>query len=114
MPTGGVRSMLIERRKRLTANIGLFGVGHDTYWHQFEGLKDELLGYHGEMEKIIKNFGVEVFNFGMVDNAETTYNLVKKLKGSDLDVIFCNMLTYATSSTWGIIAREMDVPIVLL
>ena len=38
--------MYIERRKKLTAKVGLYGVGHDTYWGQFEGLKDELLGYH--------------------------------------------------------------------
>ena len=29
--------MYIERRKKRTAKIGLFGVGHDTYWSQFEG-----------------------------------------------------------------------------
>jgi len=28
--------VLIERRKTCTANIGLFDVGHDTYWGQFD------------------------------------------------------------------------------
>ena len=32
----------IERRKKLTANIGVFGVGHHTYWSQFDGLLDEI------------------------------------------------------------------------
>jgi len=106
--------MYIERRKKLTANIGLFGVGHDTYWGQFEGLREELLGYHDELKKIIENNGVEVIDYGLVDNAEKAYSAVKKLKAGNLDLIFCNMLTYATSSTWGIIHREIDVPIVLV
>jgi L-arabinose isomerase len=27
------------------AKIGLFGIGLDTYWPQFKGLKERLLGY---------------------------------------------------------------------
>ena len=91
--------MYIERRKKLTAKVGLYGVGHDTYWGQFEGLKDELLGYHDVLKKNIEN-GVEVVDFGLIDNAESAYSTVKKLKAENLDLIFCNMLTYATSSTW--------------
>jgi len=106
--------MLIERRKKLTANIGLFGVGHDTYWHQFECLKEELLGYQEVLEKKIRGNGLNVRNFGMTDNAETAYAMVKELKAADLDLIFCDMLTYATSSTWGIIVRELNIPIVLV
>jgi hypothetical protein len=29
--------MKIERRKKLTANVALLGVGHYTYWEQFDG-----------------------------------------------------------------------------
>ena len=34
--------MNIPRRKPLSANIGVVGVGLDTYWAQFDGLLDEL------------------------------------------------------------------------
>ncbi len=34
--------MKIERRKPLTANIAVFGVGHHVYWNQFEGLLNTL------------------------------------------------------------------------
>lgn len=107
---------MIERKKPLSARIGLFGVGHKTYWSQFEGLKDELLGYHKVLKERIERCvsGLEIFDYGITDNAETSYSLVKKLKAADLDLIFCNMLTYATSSTWGIIARELNIPIVLV
>jgi hypothetical protein len=37
--------MLVERRKPRMARVGIFGVGHHTYWPQFAGLREELLGY---------------------------------------------------------------------
>ncbi len=106
--------MLIERRKERTAKIGLFGVGHDTYWSQFEGLYDELMGYMKDLEIMFKQNDVEVINFGMMDNSFRSYEVVKQLKAANLDLIFCDMLTYATSSTWGIIQKELDIPIVLV
>ena len=104
----------IERRKPLSARVGVFGVGHDTYWPQFDGLLDSLLGWHGELKTRLESFGVGVTDCGLADDAESAYELVKTLKAGDFDLIFCNMLTYATSATWGIIAREVDVPIVLV
>ncbi len=104
----------ISRRKPLQAHIGLFGVGHDTYWSQFEGLLDELMGHHNLLADRIRQRGVIVTDLGMVDNAESAYKAVRDLKAGDFDLIFCNMLTYATSATWGIMARELNVPIVLV
>ena len=42
---------VIQRRKKRTANIGIFAVGHDEYWGQFPGLKEELSGYVDEFER---------------------------------------------------------------
>ncbi|MBZ0256866.1 L-fucose/L-arabinose isomerase family protein, partial [bacterium] len=53
-------------------------------------------------------------DFGMVDDANSAYALAPKLKAADLDLIFCDMLTYATSSTFGVILREVNAPIVLV
>jgi L-arabinose isomerase len=35
--------MRVERRKPLTARVGLLSVGHHVYWDQFPGLLDELM-----------------------------------------------------------------------
>jgi len=105
---------MIKRRKERTANIGIFGVGYDTYWSQFPGLLDELMGYLEVFEKQVESRGVQIVDFGMVDNAQAAYATLKKMKAADLDLVFCDMLTYATSSTFGIIARDLDVPIVLV
>ena len=106
--------MQVERRKPLTANVGIFGVGHSTYWDQFAGLKDELMGYLGVFERQVQQHGVNTVNFGLVDDARSAYRALKQIKAADLDLLFCDMLTYATSSTFGILIRELDVPIVMV
>lgn len=106
--------MKMERRKPLTAKVGIAGVGHRIYWDQFPGLLDNLMGYMDDFEERVKGFDVATVNFGMMDTAESTYATLKQIKQSDIDLLFVDMLTYATSSTWGIIIREVDVPVVLI
>jgi L-arabinose isomerase len=106
--------MKISRRKPLAANVGVFGVGHHTYWGQFDGLLDEM---HRKLDVFIgkvEALGVDVENFGMIDDAASAYAALPKLKAAPLDLVFCDMLTYATSSTFGILIRELDVPVVLV
>ncbi|TFG70408.1 MAG: arabinose isomerase, partial [Anaerolineales bacterium] len=109
-----MKSDLIPRRKPLTANIGIFGVGLDIYWQQFPDLLDALMEYMDVFEEMVQAQHVHAVNFGMIDNAEAAYAILKEMKAADLDLVFCDMLTYATSSTFGIIIRELDVPIVLV
>ncbi len=106
--------MSIPRRKPLTATVGLYGVGHHTYWPQFDGLLDELTAKLIRFENRVTALGGDVVNFGISDCAETTYALIPKIKAANLDLLFVDMLTYATSSTIGAIFREIDVPIVLV
>ena len=104
----------IKRRKGLTAKVCLFAVGHKPYWAQFEGLLDELMGYHRELIARIQAHGVTVTDLGMVDDAATAYKKVKEVQALQPDLVFVNMVTYATSSTWGIMARELEAPVVFL
>ncbi|MCY3022270.1 MAG: L-fucose/L-arabinose isomerase family protein [Planctomycetota bacterium] len=106
--------MRIERRKPLAANIGVFGVGHRVYWEQFPGLKPELLGYMDQFERMVRANGVNTVNFGMADDAESAYALRCSLQAADLDLLFCDMLTYAPSCTWASIVRDIPLPIVLV
>ncbi|MBI5689773.1 MAG: L-fucose/L-arabinose isomerase family protein [Verrucomicrobia bacterium] len=104
----------IPRRKPRTARVGLFGVGHHTYWGQFPGLRDEMLAKMERLQAKVSATGVTVTDFGLVDTAQAAYALVPRLKAADLDLIFCDMVTYATSATFGVIIRSLDVPIVLV
>jgi len=107
-------NVCIARRKPLAARVGVFGVGFHAYWPQFEGLLEELLAKQTVFVEKLKGFEVQVVDFGMVDDAESAYALLPKLKAADLDLVFCDMVTYATSATFGVIARGLDVPIVLV
>jgi len=104
----------IPRRKPLKARIGVFGVGYWKYWEQFDGMLEELQNKQDKLVEKLAAYEVEVIDFGLVDDAESTYALVHKLKAANLDLIFCDMLTYATSVTFGTIIRNLDVPIVML
>jgi len=106
--------MLIPRRKPRTATVGLFCVGHHTYWGQFEGLLDELLRYHAILKKKLEARGVKVVDFGMIDTAKAAYGKLPQMRAANVDLFFCNMVTYATSATWGILVKELTPPIVLV
>lgn len=106
--------MLIERRKPLTARVGVLAVGHHTYWTQFDGLLDELMQKLDVFIGKVRNCGVEVSSFGMLDNAQSAYAALPELQAAGLDLLFIDMVTYATSSTFGAIVRELNCPIVLV
>lgn len=111
--TAGVQQLL-RRRKPLTARIGVFGVGHHTYWSQFQGLREEMHRKLSLFVGKVQAHNVEVFEFGMVDDARTAYRVRNELRSASLDLIFCDMLTYATSATFAAIIRDVNVPIVLV
>ncbi|RAV05582.1 L-fucose/L-arabinose isomerase family protein [Paenibacillus sp. YN15] len=105
---------MLHRLKERTANIGFFAVGHDTYWGQFEGLLDSLMGYHRVLKEILEGNGVRIVDYGMVDSSEKGYEVLERMKGDRLDLVFCNMVTYATSSTFAPMIRGLDAPMVLV
>jgi len=106
--------MKVKRRKNRTANIGIFGVGFNKYWSQFDGLLDELTGKLNIFTDRVKAHEVQVTSFGVADDAASAYALLPKLRAADLDLVFCHMLTYATSASFGAIVRGLDIPLVLV
>lgn len=104
----------VRRHKPLSANVGLLAVGHHTYWPQFPGLLDEMHRKIGVLAGRLRNNGVEVEEFGLVDDAQSAWATLPQVRGADIDLLFVDMATYATSSTFGVICREFNVPIVLV
>ncbi len=105
---------MIERKRERTAKIGIFAVAHATYWDQFEGLLDNIMGYHRDFCAMTEKNGVEVIDFGMIDSSEKAYKAVADIMAANVDVLFCNMVTYATSSVFAPIIREVNKPMVLI
>lgn len=105
---------MIERKKKRTARIGIFAVAHAVYWQQFEGLEANIMGYHKEFCDMVAKQDVEVIDFGMIDSSEKAYAAVPKILAANVDVLFCNMVTYATSSVFAPIVKEVNKPMVLV
>jgi len=103
-----------RRRTQTIARIGVFGVGYYKYWDQFPGLLEELKKKQEVLIGMVKQEQVEVIDFGLIDNVKSAYELITALQAGNLDLIMCDMLTYATSSTFGIIIKSIDTPIVLV
>lgn len=104
----------IERLHPLCARAGLLGIGHHVYWGQFDGLLDEMHRKLSDVRSRLESHGVEVASFGMLDTAQAAYDAVPKILAADIDILFVDMVTYGTSSTFGILCRELKVPIVLV
>jgi L-arabinose isomerase len=94
--------------------VGLFGIGLDTYWAQFDGLLDNLRGYQEEIKNRINGFGVEVADAGMVDNPVKSREAADYLHAQDVEIVFLYVSTYALSSTVLPIAQKLKVPVVIL
>ena len=106
--------MQIPRRKPLTANIAVLSVGLDTYWSQFPGLLDELRKKTDCFLDKLQKHSVNVTDFGMIDNSRAAYDALPKILASDPDVLFVDMVTYATSATFAAIIRSVNCPVVLV
>ncbi|MFW5776696.1 MAG: L-arabinose isomerase family protein [Spirochaetota bacterium] len=95
--------------------IGLFGIGLDTYWPQFAGLKERLEGYQTEIKRRIDAFsGTTVVDAGLVDSVERAHAVGADFRSQKVDVIFLYISTYALSSTVLPVVQRAGVPVVVL
>lgn len=94
--------------------IGLFGIGLDTYWPQFTGLKERLEGYLNTVEKKLSEIHPAVVNAGLVDTADKAFEAGKIFKTEDVDIIFLYVTTYALSSTVLPVVQRVKVPVIIL
>ncbi len=98
----------------MKTKVGLFGIGLDTYWAQFDGLLDNLKAYQEQIKNRIAGFGVEVADAGMVDNPVKAREAADYLKSQDVEIVFLYVSTYALSSTVLPVAQKLKVPVVIL
>jgi L-arabinose isomerase len=94
--------------------VGLFGIGLDTYWPQFEGLKDNLLGYQVRVRTRLESFGASVVDAGLVDNPAVSRAVGDRFRADNVDVLFLFITTYALSSTVLPVAQRAGVPVIVL
>ncbi len=94
--------------------IGLFGIGLDTYWSQFDGLEQRLIGYVETVADKLKRPDVEIVNLGLIDTPEKALEAGHQFRQADVDLIFLHVTTYALSSTVLPVVRRAKVPVIIL
>jgi L-arabinose isomerase len=94
--------------------VGLFGIGLDTYWLQFPGLRDRLVGYIAQVAQKLANSRVQVVNLGLIDTPEKSLSAGHEFRKADIDLIFLYVTTYALSSTVLPAVRRAKVPVIIL
>ena len=95
------------------ARIGLYSAGLNTYWGQFEGLYDCLMGYNRFIEKRLSEWG-EVFNFGMVDTEEKGREAGEFFNKNNVDIVFSHAATYYASATVLPVHQINNAPVIIL
>ena len=97
-----------------SVKVGLWGVGLNTYWGQFEELLPRLLDYQEKIKAGIEKMDVEVVNVGMVDSLQKANESAALLKQADVELLFLFISTYALSSTVLPVAQQVGKPVVML
>lgn len=94
-------------------NILLFGIGLDTYWPQFHGLKSRLESYLGEIEQRLAQQH-DIHNGGLIDSVTATDQLLEQMRHRPLDVVVLYISTYALSSTVLPLVQALGKPVLIL
>ena len=109
-----LRSQFIKLKAMSSLKIGLFGIGLDSYWPQFEGLKERLEGYLHVVEQKLSTIHPAIVNAGLVDTIDKAFHAGRKFKTEDVDIIFLYVTTYALSSTVLPVVQRAKVPVIIL
>ncbi|MEW4923863.1 L-fucose/L-arabinose isomerase family protein [Algibacter sp. 2305UL17-15] len=104
----------METKTNNKLKIGLFGIGLDTYWGQFDGLLDRLNGYQDEISENIKANNVQVVNAGMVDTPAKANDVASLFNQEGVDCIFLFISTYALSHNVLPVAQKTHEPLFVL
>ncbi len=90
---------MVKLKEPKKAKVGLYTMGLNTYWDQFEGLHDRIIEYGRYIENRLKEMGVEVAFYGLVDCEEKGRECGEYFQKENVDIIFAHSATYVTSAS---------------
>lgn len=96
------------------ARVGIFSIGLDTYWPQFDGLRDACAAAQERVEARVTALGADVVSGGLVDTAAAARAAGDRFAAAQVDLVLCHAVTYATSSTVLPVLQAAGVPALLL
>lgn len=107
-------NQIMEENFKPVLRVGLFGIGLQAYWEQFEGLEQRLKGYVDVVAERLQTYGAEIVNLGLVDTPEKAYASGSRFRREEVDLIFLYLTTYALSSTVLPVVSRAKVPVIVL
>jgi L-arabinose isomerase len=96
------------------ARVGVFGIGLEAYWPQFDGLRERIEGYQRRVEERVGELGAEVVSAGLVDTPQRARQAGDAFAAAQVDIVLCHAVTYATSSQVLPVLQAAKAPVVLL
>lgn len=94
--------------------IGLFGIGLEAYWGQFQGLQETLRQYLELVRDRVTAMHPYVINAGLVDTTDKAFEAGRLFRTECVDVIFLYVTTYALSATVLPVVQRAGVPVIIL
>ena len=95
------------------AKVGVFSIALGAYLPQFPQLVPEFESQYEEFKKRFPDT-VEIVDGGMVTTKEKAQEAGNLFRAADVDIVFLQMLTYATSYNYLPAVRDLDVPVVVV
>ena len=99
--------MLVETKAR----VGVFSIALGAYLPQFPSLVPEFEAQYDAFKKTIPDT-VEIIDGGIITTKEQSQEAGDKFRAADVDLVFLQLLTYATSYNMLPAVRDLDVPVV--
>ena len=81
------------------AKIGIYTMGLQCYWRQFEGLRERMLAYGQFIASKVKKMDAEVFYYGLVDCEKEGRAAGEYFASNNVDLILAHSGTYMTSAS---------------
>jgi L-arabinose isomerase len=101
-------------QQQTRVKVGLFGIGLQAYWEQFEGLQARLTGYLEVVADGLKDFDADIINLGLIDTPQKAFEAGDSFKKEDVDILFLYVSTYALSATVLPVVKKANVPVIVL
>jgi L-arabinose isomerase len=98
----------------MALRVGLFAIGLEAYWKQFDGLQQRLTEYAQQVAQRLGRKGLEIINLGLIDSPEKAAAAGHTFRRADVDLLFLHVTTYALSSTVLPVVRRVKVPVIIL
>lgn len=95
------------------AKVGVFSIALGAYLPQFPQLVPEFNAQYDAFKKTLPDT-VEIIDGGLVTTKEQAMAAGDKFRAADVDLVFLQMLTYATSYNVLPAIRDLDVPVVVV